>query len=45
MSVDWFSFVLGVVSVFAVLGLSIFSVALAVAVKKMKAVEAAKGKK
>lgn len=34
---DWFSFVAGVVAVFAVAGLTIFGVALVVAVKKMRA--------
>lgn len=41
---DWFSFIAGVLAVFAVCGLTIFGVALAVAIKKMKAVEASKKK-
>lgn len=36
---DWFSFFAGVASVFAVVGLTIFGIALAVAMKKIRASE------
>ena len=39
MEFSWFSYVLGVVSVFAFLGLSIFAVALVVAAKKINSKE------
>lgn len=41
---DWFSYVAGVVSVFAFVGLAIFAVALVVSIKKVRAGEASKKK-
>ena len=45
MEFSWFSFVLGVVSVFAFLGLSIFAVALVVATKKINSKDKDKDEK
>lgn len=45
MEINWLSFFIGVLAVFAVCGLTIFGVAFTIAVKKMKSAESVQGSK